>query len=127
MEEIWKDIEEYKGIYEVSNLGNVRRIEYFDKKHYKWRKRTIKGRLNSKGYLQVSLSKNGKVKNEYIHRLVAHAFIQNPNKLPQINHIDGNKQNNNADNLEWYTCKDNIKHAVDNGLFIITKRKVASE
>ena len=107
MKEIWKDIEGYEGLYQVSNMGRVKSL-----------KRTIwcglnggcyrtvpekirKGVDNGNGYLQVQLSKDGKVKQCRINRLVAQAFISNPDNLPCINHKDENKYNNCMDNLEW--------------------------
>lgn len=72
---------------------------------------------NGAGYLKVSLCYDGKVKNLYVHRLVALTFIPNPNNLPQVNHIDGNKQNNHFSNLEWCTPIENITHAIDKRLF----------
>ena len=90
--EIWKDIKGYEGLYQVSNLGNIKSI------------RTNKNLLfeeNYKGYLRVSLCKNGKHKHYKVHRLVGIAFIPNEYNLPQINHKDENKHNNAIDNLEW--------------------------
>lgn len=71
---------------------------------------------NGNGYLQVSLNSNGKRKNFYVHRLVAISFIPNPNKLPEVNHIDGNKSNNSVNNLEWVTSNDNKRLAAETGL-----------
>ena len=95
MTEIYKDIPGYEGLYQVSNLGNVYGVK---------RKHQIAKNDNGNGYLYVRLSKNGKVKNHYIHRLVAIAFIPNPTNLPEVNHKDENKQNNTVENLEW--CDD---------------------
>lgn len=107
MEEIWKDVVGYEGYYEVSNFGNVRRTSTNLKP----------GRNNKHGYLNVSLSKNGKSNSKSIHRLVAEAFISNPDNLPQINHKDCIKTNNFSINLEWCTLEDNIQHAVDNNRY----------
>lgn len=71
---------------------------------------------NRKGYVKVTLCTNGVTKDFSLHRLVASTFIPNPNNLPQVNHIDGNKLNNNVSNLEWCTSSQNIKHAYDNGI-----------
>lgn len=116
MAEIWKDVEGYEGLYQVSNLGRVKSLtHYIIKENYK--PREVKGKIltpffdRPKGYMSVSLSKNNKIKLQRIHRLVAQAFIPNPDNLIQINHKDGNKSNNNVENLEWCSCKDNIRHA----------------
>ena len=91
MMEEWKEIPGYEGLYEVSNIGNVRRVS--DLMVLKF--------SDLKGYCRVRLRKDGKRKMYLVHRLVAQAFIPNPLNLPQVNHIDENKKNNNIDNLEW--------------------------
>ena len=94
--EKWKDIEGYEGLYQISNLGRIRSF-------YNYRRdgtNILKPRLK-RGYYQVGLRKNGERKWHHLHRLVAKAFIPNPNNLPQINHKDENKTNNVIDNLEW--------------------------
>lgn len=99
MKEIWKDCKGYEGKYQVSNLGRVWSIK---RQHY------LTPNKHTKGYLQVTMmAKNGKMKMEYIHRLVAIAFIPNPNRLPQVNHKDEDKTNNCVDNLEWCNSKYN--------------------
>lgn len=105
MEEIWKDIEEYAGLYQVSNLGRVKRIKS---------DRVLTGCKNTGGYIQVHLSKNNVVSNKLIHRLVAEAFIPKSENKPQVNHIDEDKTNNRVDNLEWSTAKDNLNHGTRN-------------
>lgn len=107
MQEIWKDIEGYEGLYEISSLGNVRRAPSG---------RILKQNKNSYGYSHVGLSKEGKVKMICVHRLIANAFIPNPQNKPQVNHIDGNKSNNSISNLEWVSQKENIIHAFKTGL-----------
>ena len=103
MEEEWKDIPEYEGLYQVSNLGRVKSLCYQGKK----RDMTLKAGVLSKGYLGVVLSKDGVRKNRSIHRLVAEAFIPNPCGLPCINHKDECKTNNTVTNLEWCDYKYN--------------------
>lgn len=107
--EIWKPIKDYPN-YHVSNLGNVKSLNY--KKTGK--EKILKGGKNKDGYLQVGLCKEGKRITHTIHRIVATAFIDNPNNLPQVNHIDENKTNNCVDNLEWCNCKYNINYGTRN-------------
>ena len=103
--EIWKDVKGYEGLYQVSNLGNVRSLNY---RRYGG-VRNLTPKCNNYGRLWVDLWKNGRNKMFLIHRLVASAFIPNPNNYPQINHIDENPQNNVAENLEWCTAKYNVQ------------------
>lgn len=115
MEEIWKDIEGYEGIYQVSNLGRVKSL-----KHSKEGK-LLKGRVTGKGYLSVVLFRNSVRKSNSIHRLVAQAFIPNPENKPEVNHIDEDKTNNNIDNLDWSTPKENSNHGTRNDRIAETK------
>lgn len=110
MKEIWKPIKNYEGIYEVSNLGNVKRLTYSMKinprsytqcVHYN--EHLLKPRPHRAGYQLVVLSKNGKATGYSVHKLVAEAFIPNPDNLSEINHKDEDKANNRVDNLEWCT------------------------
>ena len=97
MVEIWKDIVGYEGLYKVSNLGNV--MSFWGKKPH-----LLRAGKSSNGYLQVDLTNHNKsIKNFLIHRLVAQAFIPNPQNLPFVNHKDENKKNNREDNLEFCT------------------------
>lgn len=117
--EIWKDIPEYKGLYQISNLGNVRslsRIVKGYKSNYLISTRNKKKTINSVGYEIVGLWKNNIQNIALIHRLVANAFIENPNNYPEINHIDGNKANNDISNLEWCSGSMNVQHAYNTGL-----------
>jgi hypothetical protein len=103
--ETWKPVVGYEGLYEVSSEGNVRNVKTG---------KILKPKNNRRGYLFVGLHKNGAVKNRYIHRLVAQAFIPNPNKLPEVNHKDEIKANNNLDNLEWVSHRDNSNYGKRN-------------
>lgn len=111
--EIWKDVVGYEEYYEVSDLGRVRTKPHLRKGiqgDYVQKAIIRKPYLSKNGYLVLNLSKSGQIHTKCIHRLVAEAFIPNLQNLPVINHIDGNKTNNNASNLEWVTQKDNVLH-----------------
>ena len=99
MKEMWKDIPGYERLYQVSNLGNVRSLNYNRTGEIK----LLKQIPDKGGYKTIQLCKNGKPKHCKIHRLVAMAFIPNPNNLPAVNHKDENPSNNNVNNLEWCT------------------------
>ena len=111
MEEIWKDIKGYEGLYQVSNMGRIKSIDrYVPRKNGKLQH--VYGKImtsfdNGRGYKQVYLTKNSITKAHSVHRLVANAFIPNPDNLPQVNHKDEDKANNRVDNLEWCTQKYN--------------------
>lgn len=114
MKEIWKDIPGYESLYQANNYGE---IKSFPRKYSIHKKPFImKQRNNYKGYAVVTLCKNGIQKNKIVHRLIAQTFIPNPNNLPQVNHKDGNKQNNNVNNLEWCDNSYNQLHANRMGL-----------
>lgn len=102
MQESWKDIKDFEGIYQISNLGRVKSLRTYNsfKKTYYYREKILKGKIDTNGYVMVCLCK-GKQKYVRVHRLVAEAFIPNPHNYPIINHKDENKQNNCVDNLEW--------------------------
>ena len=120
MKEEWKDIKEYEGKYQISNYGNIKRLAYVDQRKtqtYSYKEMLIKPQINNSGYLRVALWKDGKNKKHFIHRLVAEHFIENPKKLPEVNHDDGNKQNNHVSNIEWISISENQKHARRNKLF----------
>lgn len=118
--EIWKDIKGYEGIYQVSNYGRVKSLNY-NKTN---REGFMSFNNNGTGYLQVCLTKDKKYKKKLVHRLVAKAFIEKPIDKNYINHIDGNKSNNHVENLEWVTRSENQKHAYANGL--IDKEKLSN-
>jgi predicted XRE-type DNA-binding protein len=119
--EIFKDVKGYEGFYQVSNLGNVRSLERkvaHRKKGY-WqvlKERILKPGNNGKGYLYLTFRKEGEAKNQTIHRLVANAFLDNPENKRCVNHKDGNKLNNKVSNLEWNTHIENMQHAYKTGL-----------
>ena len=111
MKEIWKDIKGYEGIYQVSNLGKVKRITFINGTCKMPCERFMTPTDNGNGYLIVGLSKNGKRKNFYLHRLVAETFIPNPENKPEVNHKKGNRYDNRAKKLEWVTSSENQNHA----------------
>jgi len=119
MEEIWKSIIGYEGYYKVSNIGNVRSLDrvIINSKGISFRKKgkNIAKTDNGHGYKIASLSKDGR-KNMYVHRLVAIHFLDNKDNHIEVNHIDGNKSNNMAQNLEWCDRSKNMKHAYSTGL-----------
>lgn len=116
MNEIWKDIKGYEGLYQVSNLGNVRSVDRIVLRNgiQVPRKGKILNQIKFGDYLTVHLSKNGIKKHFRIHRLVAEAFLSNPDNLPIVNHKDYNVFNNNVDNLEWCSYKYNNNYGSRN-------------
>lgn len=122
MKEVWKDIPNING-YQASNLGNVRSVWYKNQYGTFYRPKVKKPRVSKRGYLTLTIVTNKK-RTMYVHRLVALAFIPNPSNLPQVNHKDGNKQNNCIDNLEWCTNDYNQQHAKENGLLESRRKKL---
>ena len=117
MQEIWKDIKGYEGLYQVSNFGNVKSLERRVNSCNGGRNKKEKYIIstdNGNGYKIVGLSKKHKRKNYYVHRLVAEAFIKNENNFNEINHLDYNRSNNNVENLEWIDRKSNVQYSVKN-------------
>lgn len=108
--EVWRMIPGYEGLYLVSNLGRVKSVERVSPQGHLLPERIMKQFKMPSGYLHVRLCKDGKVKNYRVHRLVAQAFIPNPEGLPQVNHINEDKMDNRVENLEWCDCKYNINH-----------------
>ena len=113
--EVWKDIRDYEGLYQVSNLGNVRN-----------RQRVIKPSMKN-GYLFVVLSNHNHKENCYVHRLVAKTFIPNPERLKFVNHKDENKLNNNFSNLEWCTQEYNNAYGTRKAREVLTKSKAVMQ
>lgn len=122
MEEVWKDVAGYENLYQVSNLGRVKSLGYVricnfgthenskikrKERILKTESRVTRGRGLEIGYVRCSLHKNGVSKNYCVHKLVAQAFIPNPENKPQVDHIDTNTLNNRVDNLRWVTCLEN--------------------
>lgn len=105
MEEIWEDVEGYEELYQVSNFGRVKRVATG---------RILKGIISGSGYAQVDLSKHGATSKKLIHRLVAQAFIPNPENKLEVNHIDEDKTNNGVVNLEWVNRQENNNHGTHN-------------
>lgn len=103
----WKDITGYEGLYKISQCGEI----------FSVRRNHIISPFLASGYNEIVLSKNGVRKKWLVHRIVAGEFIVNEKGLPCVNHIDGNKLNNCVDNLEWCTYKENMKHAIETGLY----------
>lgn len=130
MEE-WKDIKGYEGLYQVSNYGNVRSLDrtIYTILGYKqfYKGKALKKTEDKNGYLFVALG--SKAPNKKVHRLVAETFIPNPENKPEVDHIDGNPQNNNLKNLQWANHKENINNSItktrmkQNALKQYTKRK----
>lgn len=99
--ETWKDVVGYEGLYAVSDCGKIKSYDRIDALGRLKCGQELSTKRNNRGYVQVHLSANGKQKMKLLHRLVAEAFLENPNNYPQVNHKDENKDNNSVDNLEW--------------------------
>lgn len=115
MNEIWKDISGYAGIYQISSLGRVKSLSRISNNRTLSEK-LLTPSLSNSGYAWICLSNNKDKKHFFIHRIIAQSFIPNPMNKMQVNHIDGVKTNNSIDNLEWVTNSENQKHAYKNNL-----------
>lgn len=128
MKEIWKDIPGYEGLYQASSLGRIKSIDraitYSNRHNHIHKGKILIQRECTGGYLYAVLSKEGKVKNCRVHRLVASSFIPNPNNLPQVNHLDKNRKNNSVLNLQWCTGSENQIHSFTNGRSRDTKQLI---
>lgn len=117
--EIWKDIQGYEGLYQVSNTGIIKSLKRYRLNHGKTQEvpeKIKKYRKDPQGYLQCDLFKNNNAKTVRAHRIVALAFLPNPQNKETVNHIDGNKENNHVENLEWATFKEQNNHFYKNNL-----------
>ena len=116
---MFKDIEEYKGLYQISDKGEILKIDRCKKP------KLMKPYHSHKGYLEIKITIKGKQHKHKVHRLVAQAFIPNPLNKPQVNHINGIKTDNRVENLEWVSGEENYLHAVIHGLTNRRNIKVA--
>lgn len=123
MEEIWKDIKGYEGLYQVSNYGRVKSLpkihkttKNYNKLGYITKEKILRQRKTQRGYFLVTLYKEQKGKSLYVHRIVANMFISNKDNKPCINHKNGDKNDNKVTNLEWCTYSENMIHAYATGL-----------
>lgn len=122
-EEIWRPIDGYEGLYEVSNTGLIRSLDRFVGNRNRIKGKILSIKIEKTGYCSVALFKYGKMKRYLVHRLVAKTFIPNTEGLPQVNHRDENKRNNRVDNLEWCDSKYNINYGSRTQRSINTKVK----
>lgn len=129
MEEIWKDIPGYEGYYQASNLGNIKSLLFQNNvynKKYK-REKILKQKRSKDNTMRIELWKDGEHRTWLVHRLIALTFLENGNKNLTVNHKDGNRLNNNVENLEMVTLKENIQHAFRTGLQHQIKVKITDK
>lgn len=124
--EIWRSVPGYEGCYEVSSLGQVKSVgRIVNKGVYSYFRKERILKLDDRGdYIQITLSKDSKDSRFMVHRLVAAAFLPNPDNLPVVNHKDGDKHNNQVSNLEWCTHSQNVQHAIQTGLIRSGQQKI---
>lgn len=118
MTEIYKDIQGYEGLYQISNLGNVKSLNY----RHTGKEKILSCGNNNKGYFVVNLCKNGKLEQFLVHRLVANAFIQNPENKPCVDHINTIRTDNRVSNLRWCTQKENCNNEISKGNYSLTNK-----
>jgi 16S rRNA A1518/A1519 N6-dimethyltransferase RsmA/KsgA/DIM1 with predicted DNA glycosylase/AP lyase activity len=114
----WEPVKNYEGFYEITTSGIIRSLH---KRNYHTE---LKPRIDRAGYLTVRLNKTVRSETKFVHRLAAETFIPNPHSKSMVNHIDGNKTNNDVENLEWVTHEENIKHAYKSKLIAIKGREI---
>lgn len=112
IEEIWELIPNCDGVYYISNLGRLKRPAQSFKSGWTYKEKITSGYRNKRGYVTTALAINGKYELRYLHRLVAEAFIPNPDNKTEVNHINGIKWDNRAENLEWVNERENHTHSV---------------
>ena len=113
--EFWLPVKDYEGLYEVSNFGRVKSLARINPRNVFMPERIMSSHILKKGYRKLTLSKSGINKKFWVHRLVAIAFIPNPENKKEVNHIDCNPSNNHVSNLEWVTPSENMKHVFITG------------
>jgi len=113
--EIWKDVKGYEGIYQISNLGRLK-VKLKFRKCRSYNEKTLNPSKDKDGYLRTALTKNGKKQMKIMHRLVAETFLENNLNYPVVNHINGIKDDNRVENLEWCSVLQNNIHAIKSGL-----------
>lgn len=129
--EIWRDIQGYEGFYQVSNNGRVRSCDrvvvYKDGRSHHFKGQLIHPVKTNSGYWQIRMKRNKHVKHAYVHRLVAQAFIPNPGKLPEINHRDENRLNNQVNNLEWIDRIGNLNYGNRPKRFAVSRGRLVGQ
>lgn len=128
--EIWKDIDRYPGLYQISNLGRVRslpRVRTTPFGSYMYRGKIMSQHIDNQGYPKISLGHKKNKKDVFVHRLVSTYFIPNPEDKPEVNHRNGIKSDNRVENLEWCTRLENQRHAEDKGLVVRPSKQVLTE